>query len=280
MPLFDDVLYLDELLFSLVGNLRYCSLVKRYLVKKILQSCEKWQQCGARLPRHNEPKDSRLSPASAKFHHTGGFLWCQQQQQQQWSCRQWQMDSIHRACWDTRGCSTHQRPPWSERWTWATRTTGRLRWTTVAATSNSPTHRRPGTEILHQDFTFLTDMDLTLQRWTQDNQSRLSLFPSYIPSFDNPCPDNLPFRLAGPLSSWLSTLPLSTGASTCRDEAKSAPAGDFWEKLWKASDDNFAPSLPTTWLGRHTRTPPTASPLSPQCPSQASRLLPWVHSPR
>ena len=41
MPLFDDVLYLDELLFSLVGNLRYCSLVKRYLVKKILQSCEK-----------------------------------------------------------------------------------------------------------------------------------------------------------------------------------------------------------------------------------------------
>ena len=146
--------------------------MKRYLMIMMLQSREKWQQSRARLPRHNEPEDSRLSPTSAKFHHTGcsHFLSCQQQQQQQ-SCRRWRTDSIHPACWDTRGCS--QRPRSSERWTWATRTTGR--WRTPPTTSNSPTRPRPGMEILRQDFTFPTDMDLTLQRWIKDNQSFLWL---------------------------------------------------------------------------------------------------------
>ena len=54
-----------------------------YFLIMILQSCEKWQQSWARFPRHNEPENSRLSPTSAKFHHTGctRCLSCQSQQQ-------------------------------------------------------------------------------------------------------------------------------------------------------------------------------------------------------
>ena len=70
---------------------------------------------------------------------------------------------------------------------------------------------------------------------------------SHLLIFYMACPDNLPFRLAGSLSSWLSTLTLSTGATTCGDEAESASAGNFWD-LRRESEVNYPAVSPPCWI--------------------------------
>ena len=72
------------------------------------------------------------------------------------------------------------------------------------------------------------------------------------------CPDNLPFRLAGSLSSWLSTLTLSTGATTCGDEAESAPAGNFWDLRFE-NLRWIAPTQPSHHLAGSPHKDPTYS---------------------